>query len=50
MFKHQAQMMMHDEIKIRPRELKGRIIFMTMYSDIDQTPKNNEDICRQNAS
>ena len=43
-------MMMTDEIKIRPREVKGRKIFMTMYSDIDWTQKNNEDICRQNAS
>ena len=43
-------MMMTDEINIRPREVKGRKIFMTMYSDIDWTQKNNEDICRQNAS
>ena len=49
-FTHQVQMMMNDEINIRPRELKGHIIFMTMYSDIDWTQKNNEDICSQNAS
>ena len=44
------QTMMENEIKVHPRDFKGRIIFMSRYNDIDWTQKNNEDICRQNAS
>ena len=41
---------MNDASKVHPRDLKGRIILMSMYNDIDLTQKNIEDTCRQSSS
>ena len=38
-----------DEIKVHPRDFKGRIVFMSMYNNIDWNQQNNEDICRHNS-
>ena len=46
----EIQQLMDDEIKVHPRDFKGRIILMSMYNDIEWAQKNNEDMCRQNLS
>ena len=39
----EIQTMMENEIHVLPSNFKSRIVFMSMYIDIDWTQKNNED-------
>ena len=39
-----------EELKVQPKDFKDRIIFMSMYNDIDWNPKDNEDISKRNSS
>ena len=39
-----------NESKVHPRDFKARIIFVSMYHDIDCTQQHNEDTRRQNSS
>ena len=41
---------MNDETKIQPHDFKDRIVFMSMYNDIDWTKKDNRDTCYPNSS
>ena len=42
----EVQTTMKNEIKVHKRDLKDLIVFMSVYSDIDWTQKDNRDICR----
>ena len=44
------QKLMDDELKKSAAEFQYRIIFMSMYNDIDWTMKNINDTCLQNPS
>ena len=44
------QELMEKELKIQPESFEGRIIFMSMYNDIDWTIKGNQQACEENSS
>ena len=46
----EAQIMMEKELNVLPKDFKDRIIFMSMYNDIDGSPKDNEEICKRDVS
>ena len=46
----EVQKMMADENTVHRFDVKGRIIFMSIYNDIDWDQKRNEDVCAQNSA
>ena len=48
LFRRVQNMMEKDNIQ--PEDLKDRIIFMSMHSDIDWSQKGNEESCERNSS
>ena len=45
-----VQKKMVDENMVHPFHFKGRVIFMSMYNDIDSSQKHNDDFCRKSSS
>ena len=41
----EVQILMEDELKIHPQNFEDRIMFMSMYNDIDWTRKDNRGLC-----
>ena len=39
---------MEDALKIEPKHAEDRIIFVSMYNDIDWTERDNEKKCKEN--
>ena len=46
----EVQELIEKELKIQPQNFEDRIIFMSMYNDIDWTRKGNQQVCEENAS
>ena len=38
------------ELKVQPQKFEGRIIFISMFDDIDWTRKGNQEVCVNNSS
>ena len=45
-----SQNLMEDELQIQPQNVEDRILFMSMYSDIDWTAKDNRSLCEKHSS
>ena len=46
----EIQKFMNEELNRTPQDFKHRIIFMSMYNDIDWTRKDNREVCLNNSS
>ena len=49
-FSKKAKNLMEDELQIQPQNVEDRILFMSMYNDIDWTAKDNRSLCEKHSS
>ena len=46
----EVQKMMEEELRIKPKDFKDRIVFMSMSNEIDRNRQGNDEVCNYNSS